>query len=134
MAAFMYVITALLALIVAVTHGYALLAWKRGDAGAWYLGFFLMWNTPAAIVLVAAARFWLAQFAAGAMPLTLLAVAMAPHVIVLAGNVANGVGAMRAGIGGGAIVLLVSWIVVTILTITLLGTVSPNTFLIRVLL
>jgi hypothetical protein len=130
----MYAIIALLALIVAVTHGYALLAWKRGDAGAWHLGFFLMWNTPAAIVLVAAARFWLAQFGAGAAPLTLLAVAMAPHVIILAGNIANGVSAIRAGIGGGAIVLLVAWIVVTILTILLLGTVSPNTFLIRVLL
>ncbi|MCC5980067.1 MAG: hypothetical protein JJU21_18575 [Salinarimonas sp.] len=134
MATFIYAVTVLLALIVAVTHGYALLAWKRGDAGAWNLGFFLMWNTPAAIVFVAAARFWLAQFGAGAAPLTLIAVAMAPHMIILAGNVANAVGAIRAGIGRGGIALLVSWIAVTILTITLLGTVSPNTFLIRVLL
>ena len=65
----MYAITALLAVFVAVTHGYALFAWKRGAQDAWYAGFFLMWNVAAAIVLVALAQFWLAQFGArhGAM-------------------------------------------------------------------
>ncbi len=129
----MYAITILFALYVAVTHGYALLRWKRGEGDGWYLGFFLMWNTAAAIVLVAVAQIWLREYGRGAAHLTLVGVAMAPHVIVLAGNFANTVSALRAGMRGWPIAVLVSWIVMSILTITLLGVVSPNTWLIRVL-
>lgn len=130
----MYVIIAFLALFVAVTHGYALFAWKRGAQDAWYAGFFLMWNVAAAIVLVALAQFLLAQFGAGMAPWALLAVAMAPHVIVLSGNFAGFVSAIRAGVGRGMIAVFVAWIVASVLSIMLLGAVSPNTFLIRVLL
>lgn len=129
----MYAITALFALYVAVTHGYALLRWRRGEGDGWYLGFFLIWNIAAAIVLVAVAQIWLREYGRGAAPVTLIAVATAPHVIVLAGNFANTVSAMRAGTKGWSLALLISWIVVSILTIVLLGVVSPNTWLIRVL-
>lgn len=130
----MYAIIALLAVFVAVTHGYALFAWKRGAGEGWYAGFFLMWNLAAAIVLVAVARFWLAQFGIRMAPWALLAVAMAPHVIILAGNFAACVSAMRARAGGWMIAVFVAWIAASILCIMLLGVVSPNTFLIRVLL
>ena len=129
----MYIIIALLALIVAVTHGYALFAWKRGALDAWYAGFFLMWNVAAALVLVALAQFSLAQFGAAMALWAVLAVAMAPHVIVLAGNFAGLVSAMRAGAGRGMIAVFIAWIAASMLSIMLLGTVSPNTFLIRVL-
>ena len=130
----MYAITALLALFVAVTHGYALFAWKRGALDAWYAGFFLMWNVAAAIVLVALAQFWLAQFGAGMAPWALLAVAMAPHVLVLSGNFAALVSTMREGAGHGMIAVFIAWIAASMLSVVLLGAVSPNTFLIRVLL
>lgn len=130
----MYTIIACLAVFVAVTHGYALFAWKRGAQDGWYAGFFLMWNVAAAIVLVALAQFWLAQFGAGMAPWALLAVAMAPHVIVLAGNFAGFVSAMREAGGRGMIAVFVAWIAASILSVVLLGAVSPNTFLIRVLL
>lgn len=93
-----------------------------------------MWNLAAAIVLVAVARFWLAQFGIRMAPWALLAVAMAPHVIILAGNFAACVSAMRARAGGWMIAVFVAWIAASILCIMLLGVVSPNTFLIRVLL
>ena len=134
MYAFIYAIIALLAVFVAVTHGYALFAWKRGAGEGWYAGFFLMWNLAAAIVLVAVARFSLVQFGTRMAPWALLAVAMAPHVIVLAGNFAGFVSAMREGAGRGMIAVFVAWIVVSMLSVVLLGAVSPNTFLIRVLL
>ncbi len=130
----MYAIIALLAVFVAVTHGYALFAWKRGAGDGWYAGFFLMWNLAAAIVLVAVARFWLVQFGTRMAPWALLAVAMAPHVIILAGNFAACVSAMRARAGGWMIAVFVAWIAGSILSIMLLGVVSPSTFLIRVLL
>lgn len=130
----MYTIIACLAVFVAVTHGYALFAWKRGAQDGWYAGYFLMWNVAAAIVLVALAQFWLAQFGAGMAPWALLAVAMAPHVIVLAGNFAGFVSAMREAGGRGMIAVFVAWIAASILSVVLLGAVSPNTFLIRVLL
>ncbi len=130
----MYTIIACLAVFVAVTHGYALFAWKRGAQDGWYAGFFLMWNVAAAIVLVALAQFWLAQFGAGMAPWALLAVAMAPHVIVLAGNFAGFVSAMREGGGRGMTAVFVAWIAASILSVVLLGAVSPNTFLMRVLL
>ena len=137
MYAFIYAIIAFLAVFVAVTHGYALFAWKRGAQDGWYAGFFLMWNVAAAIVLVALAQFGLAQFGA-AMAVwglwAVLAVAMAPHVIVLAGNFAGFVSAMREGAGRGMIAVFVAWILVSMLSVVLLGAVSPNTFLIRVLL
>ena len=137
MYAFIYAIIAFLAVFVAVTHGYALFAWKRGAEDEWYAGYFLMWNVAAAIVLVALAQFGLAQLGAakGGWGLgAVLAVAMAPHVIVLAGNFAGFVSAMRAGAGRGMIAVFVAWIVVSMLSVVLLGAASPNTFLIRVLL
>ena len=70
----------------------------------------------------------------GFLSLPLLAVAMAPHVIILAGNFAACVSAMRARAGGWMIAVFVAWIAASILCIMLLGVVSPNTFLIRVLL
>jgi len=67
-------------------------------------------------------------------PWALLAVAMAPHVLVLSGNFAALVSTMREGAGHGMIAVFIAWIAASMLSVVLLGAVSPNTFLIRVLL
>lgn len=130
----MYAITIILAIFVAVTHGHALFAWKRGAKDGWYAGFFLIWNIAAAIVLVALAQFWLILSGGGMGPWALLIVAILPHVIVLSGNFAGLVSAMREGAGRGMIGVFIAWIFASMLSIMVLGTVSPNTFLIRMLL
>ncbi len=133
----MYLITAILATYVAVSHGYAIVRLtqevpERGETK--YLGVFIAWNTLAAIAVVSVAAYWQARHGLGETLLTLIMIAMTPHIVILAGNLANCARAMRTGVALWVIVFLVSWIVMSIFTITMVGAVSPYTYLIRILL
>ena len=73
------------------------------------------------------------RYGSGAAILTLTLVSITPHLVILAGNIGNCVGAVRAGCDRSITILLGSWLVVSVFLITLLGAISPVTYLLNVL-
>lgn len=133
----MFAITPALAVYAAASYGYAircLINTNLAGRVAKHLLFFLLWNIIAALALRSLASFWLAQYGSGATIPTLTFVSMTPHILVLAGNVGNWLGAIRAGLDRPIVLLLGFWIAVSVFTIMLLGAISPVTYLINVLL
>jgi hypothetical protein len=132
----MDVINPILAVYALASCGYALRSLMiNAFAGrtARHLLFFLLWNTIAAVALSFLLRLWMTRYGSGAAILTLTLVSITPHLVILAGNIGNCVGAVRAGCDRSITILLGSWLVVSVFLITLLGAISPVTYLLNVL-
>jgi hypothetical protein len=98
------------------------------------LAIFGFWNSVVAITASLAANYGVRLIAAGDGAVTTLSIiALGPLVLVLGGNIAICMGAYRAGIERGIVLLLASWIVASLLTIMALGAISPLTVLLNLL-
>jgi hypothetical protein len=128
------VIAVLLAAYVTAVCGYVVARLIASRSSARILLGFAIWNTAIATLAGFGARYLMrmSTLDEGSL-LTLTLISASPHLLVLGGNIALFACAFRMGTDRGFAVLLGSWVLASMLTIALLGAVSPLTLMLNLL-